>query len=34
VKRVFRVRKADADAFQSGKLDLDAFSKKVTVIAL
>lgn len=33
-KLVFRVRKADAEAFQSGKLDLDAFSKKVTVIAL
>jgi hypothetical protein len=32
-KLIFRVRKADAEAFQNGKLDLDAFSKKVAVIA-
>jgi hypothetical protein len=31
-KLIFRVRKADAEAFQNGKLDLEAFSKKVAVI--
>jgi hypothetical protein len=31
-KMIFRARKADAEAFQSGKLDLDAFRKKVTML--
>ena len=32
VKLIFRVKKADADAFQNGKLDLDAFRKKVAIL--
>jgi hypothetical protein len=31
-KLIIRARKADADAFQNGKLDFDAFRKKVTVL--
>jgi len=30
-KMIIRVRKADTEAFQNGKLDFDAFRKKVTV---
>jgi hypothetical protein len=31
-KLIIRARKADAEAFQNGKLDFDAFRKKVTVL--
>ncbi len=31
-KLILRARQADAQAFQTGQLDLDAFSKKVTVL--
>ena len=33
-KLIFRVKKADADAFQNGKLDFDAFRKKVAVLSI
>ncbi len=33
-KLIFRGRKADAEAFQNGKLDFDDFRKKVTVLAI
>ncbi|MGC3959495.1 MAG: hypothetical protein QM813_16575 [Verrucomicrobiota bacterium] len=33
-KLIFRVKKADAEAFQTGKLDFDAFRKKVAVLSI